>query len=109
MASGDESDRHTSPALYRTPARASEELARFIEALQETFGFVYFATGMAARIDDMQRIAADALANLGEADSDERSRSEGRTMNEFRRFRFVVLEMLLSRGVDNFSLTWPSS
>jgi hypothetical protein len=92
------------PGVPHPPEPGTGELGRFVEAFQETIGFVYYTTGMAARIDEVQRIAVEALANLQDSDPPHTEQPTERetATGELRKFRLVVLEMLLSRGVDNF-------
>jgi hypothetical protein len=100
MTVGDESQDDPFPALQNAPTQRTDPLDRFVTASQETVGFVLFTTEMAARIDEMQRIAREALEKL---DSSRDTEAERPGVTErLRRFRLVVLEMLLTRGVDNY-------
>jgi hypothetical protein len=93
------------------PETATQACSRYAREVTDLLGFVGFVAQMAMRSDEVQRVAAEALRD-GASDQ-ERERYDatlatgGAAVKELRKQRHLLLQMVLSRGVDNF-LTYVS-
>lgn len=83
------------------PTQGTASLERFYTDHVRLMGFVAFVAELATRADDVVRIARKALAE-GEEEHDFSDLDEGGALARFRRNRQLILEMVLTRGVDNF-------
>jgi hypothetical protein len=85
----------------------------FLREFERICGFVAYVTHLASHIDESARIAHKALALVDKPGPEEYEKGlkdiddRGAVMELRRRYREIVLEMMLSRGVENF-LTYLS-
>jgi hypothetical protein len=88
------------------PKAMSESCVRFLEHLFGTQHFVYFVTELVTRSDAGRKRAIEALLFMAPEDERERlkkSRAQGNVhQKELVRYRQVILEILITRTVDNY-------
>ncbi|MBI1774495.1 MAG: hypothetical protein HYR63_04025 [Proteobacteria bacterium] len=86
------------------PDPMSDACARFFRSHVELWRFIGFVSDLALRVDDMARIAADALPPgvSGRPAGGANSAPEGAMARGLRAQRHVFLHMVLARAVDNY-------
>jgi hypothetical protein len=99
-------------AFPSLPETATEACGRYARDVFDLLGFVGFVAQVATRSDEIQRIAEKALRDTAVSDkdrepSDATPGTDGAATRQLREFRHLLLQMMLSRGVDNF-LTYVS-
>jgi hypothetical protein len=104
------------PANYDiipVPDRLTEAAHAFLREHRRICSFVAYVTSLATKIDHGRRIAHKALALVDKPTPEELEQSlkeldsRGAVMEMRRKYREIMLQMMLSRGVENF-LTYLS-
>ncbi len=101
-----------SELLPPLPETATQACGRYAHEVTELLGFVAFVAELATRADEVRRVAAEALRDTAKSD-EEREQYEaalgtgGGAVQKLREQRHLLLQMMLSRAVDNF-LTYLS-
>jgi hypothetical protein len=108
----EEMESHVSRESYLTaPERLTPAAFQFLCEYQRICGFVFYVTHLATGVDERSRIANRALYERTEPERYQEGletiESRGAVMELRSRHRTIVLEMMLSRGVENF-LTYLS-
>jgi hypothetical protein len=94
------------------PEAATQACGRYTREVYDLLQYVGFVAQLATRSDEVQRVAAEALRDTARSD-EERERYEamletrGGALEQLRARRHLLLQMMLSRVVDNF-LTYVS-
>jgi hypothetical protein len=98
-----------SPTVWdELPGSITPSCCRFMKAAMRNIDFVYFITQVAARQDEVRKVAIEALLAAGARNEDERSRllrerdGGDPTTEQLRRYSDVIYEMWLTRSVDNY-------
>jgi hypothetical protein len=93
------------------PERLTSAAFAFLSEYQRICDFVFYVTHLATRSDESRRIANRALYEKEQFDryreGEEEIKKRGAVMEMRTKHRTMVLEMMLSRGVENF-LTYLS-
>src|SRR5271154_3735248 len=97
------------------PELMTEPCARFVKYYSELIGFVAFFYGLAARQDEMAKIAARTLLEIREGDEDANWEEHQKKVSEdgvgsvkkYNEYRQLLREVVICRQVDNF-LTYIS-
>lgn len=87
----------------------SDPCAEFVRGVRETIDFVFFVTSVVTSADEVQLIAAKALAETArpdEADEHQKRLEDAEqskpTTEQLRRFRQVIFQILITRSVDQY-------
>jgi hypothetical protein len=105
----DGEDRGTDEAITSSqpPSDVTDAFNRFRTDHVQLVNFIHYVTSLATRADEVVKIARRALANVDDPDAPSRKDETpddgpGVAITTLRRFQQLILQMMLTRAVDNF-------
>ena len=103
MSDNQSSSEKVKPAeavLPKPPSQMSEACSRFFSAHKEVVDFIGYISSLAMGMDKVGRILNDSEARP--EDDTEIVVEPGGRADDLRKYRQLILQMMLTRGVDNF-------